>query len=129
MTPAGIRSHIRWAWIITMLMGLGTIISWVGALYGAVPWLSPRPILLARGALVLLLAWGIHWRSRAAISIMLALFLWSRLDVLLRFPMAEVRLFAAVSLLVFGYVLVQGARAIFAFHTMKRHGAIEPDAA
>ncbi|MGE5285654.1 MAG: hypothetical protein ACM3ML_00315 [Micromonosporaceae bacterium] len=120
MNPVHIRSRIRWAWIITALIGLGTIGVYLAARTGALAWIEPRPILLGRAALVLLLAWGIYRRSRLAILVMLGLFLWSRIDLMVRFPIPGVRLFAAVSLVAFGYVLVQGARAIFAAHGIKR---------
>ena len=129
MTLARIETHIWWAWIVTVLIGLGTVAGYVAVLAGlAVPF-RPGPVLLVRAGFVLFLAWGIRRRSRAAILSTLTLFLWSRLDLVFRFPDVRVGLMAGVSLLLFGYVLIQGARAIFAFHRMKQIDAPSPDAA
>ena len=116
MVPDRIGAHIRGAWIVTAVMGLGTGASYFAARAGMPLPVRAAPSLLVRSAILLVFAWGISRRSRAAILAVLALFLWSRLDLLLRSHYPGVRLAAAVSLLLVGYFLVQGARAIFAFH-------------
>jgi hypothetical protein len=116
MTGASGAKYVRGAWIVTALIGCATAAGYFAALAGIAMPFRPRLIVLARAVVVLFLAWGISRHSRVAILAMLALFAASRLDLLWRGRHLDERVGAGVSLLVVGYLLVQGARAIFAYH-------------
>jgi hypothetical protein len=128
LAPGKIKTRIRAAWIVTMLIGCGTVAGYLAALVGLPLPFRATPMLLVRAGVILFLAWGIRRHSRTAIILMLAILLGSRLDLVLRFPGTDVRLIAGISLVVFGYVLVQGARAIFALHGRPPE-SLAPDAA